>query len=86
MEIAYSSKFIRQYKRLSGDVKELLIKKEDLFRDDPFDERLKLHKLHGRFAGLFSFSINYEYRVVCDIENMKLVKFIAIGNHDIYEK
>ena len=47
MEIRYSSKFKRQYKKLSKEVKVHAEKREVLFRKNPFDSRLKTHKLHG---------------------------------------
>ncbi len=58
----------------------------NIFTKDPFDPRLKTHKLHGKFDGYFSFSINNKYRIIFYYaENDKDVKFYTIGTHDIYE-
>lgn len=86
MNILYSAKFIRQYRKLTGEVKNDFEARELIFRGDNFDARLKTHKLHGRFDGFFSFSVNYKYRIVFEyINNKKDVRFHVIGNHDIYE-
>ncbi len=86
MEIFYHSKFQKQLKKLSEEIKELVIEKEAIFKIDPFDSRLKTHKLHGEFLGYLAFSINYKYRVIFSYtENNKDVKFHYIGTHDIYE-
>lgn len=47
MKIVYSSKFIREYKKLPSLVKDQAEQKEKLFREDPFDPRLRTHKLKG---------------------------------------
>ncbi|MDP3962305.1 MAG: type II toxin-antitoxin system mRNA interferase toxin, RelE/StbE family [bacterium] len=86
MQIAYSAKFIKQYRKMSGEIKGVAEKKENIFRSNPFDPSLKTHKLNGRFEGFWAFSINYKYRIVFDFEeNGKDVRFHIIGTHDIYE-
>jgi mRNA-degrading endonuclease YafQ of YafQ-DinJ toxin-antitoxin module len=86
MEILYSAKFIKQYSKLSSEIKKDFEVKESFFKNDNFDTRLKTHKLHGRFEGFLSFSVNYKYRIVFEyINDKKYVRFHAIGNHDIYE-
>ena len=87
MIIQYSPTFKRLYRKLQEEVKISTERKEKIFRDNPFDSRLKTHKLHGRLAGLFSFSINIKYRIIFefDVSDKNIVHFHAIGTHDIYE-
>ena len=86
MEIIYYSKFEKQFNKLSREIKKLTLEKEEIFKIDPFDPRLKTHKLHGKFDGYLAFSINYNYRIIFSYtENKKDVKFHSIGTHDIYE-
>lgn len=86
MEILYSNRFNKQFSKLSNEIKRDFEEKESIFRLDIFDSRLKTHKLHGKFSDLYSFSINYRYRIVFDYTNNgKDVRFHAIGTHDIYE-
>ena len=86
MEIIYSPKFAREYKKLPRDVKILAEKQEIIFRKDPFDPKLKTHKLKGKFSGFLSFSIGYKYRIIFEFsKNKKTVHFHIVGNHDIYQ-
>lgn len=85
MEIQYSPKFIRQFKKLSKDIKEESIRCEKLFRENPFDPKLKTHKLHGTMNDYWSFSISYNYRIGFTFVDTNLAHFHAIGSHDIYK-
>ena len=86
MKIIYSSKFAREYKKLPEDVKNFAEEQETIFRKDPFDLRLKTHKLKGKFDGFLSFSISYKYRIIFEFaKDKKTVYFHAVGDHDIYQ-
>ena len=84
MKIYYSSKFAKEYKRLPNKVKILAEKKEVIFRKDPFDKRLKTHKLSGRLRDYYSFSIDYQYRIIFEFAEKGIVWFHSIGTHEIY--
>jgi len=85
MEIIYSPKFGREYRKLPASVKNLAEEQEIIFRQDPFDPRLKTHKLKGRLNGFLSFSIGYKYRIIFEFAKDKnTVYFHSVGNHDIY--
>ena len=71
MEIIYSSKFAREYKKLPLKIKLLAEKQEKVFRKDPFDQRLKTHRLKGKFSDFYSFSIGYKYRIVFEFGKEK---------------
>ena len=86
MEILYSTKFDREYKKLPGDIKNIAEEQEKLFRKNPFDPKLKTHKLKGRLHGFLSFSIGYKYRIIFEFsKNKKTVYFHAVGDHDVYQ-
>ena len=85
MRIWYSTKFERLYSKLPKEVKKLAEAREKIFLADPFDSRLKTHKLHGRFLGFFAFSLNYKYRIIFDFYKDTVVRFHVVGLHDIYE-
>jgi len=84
MKIFYLKKFVKQYRKLPIDVKRLAEKKEEIFRSDPFNSKLKTHKLHGELNGFLAFSINSSVRIIFDFDKNKNVRFYTIGNHDIY--
>lgn len=85
MEIEYSPKFMRQFKKLPKEVKTSALKSEELFRVNPFDSKLKTHKLHGAMRECWAFSISFNYRIGFTFADDGRVRFHAIGGHDIYK-
>lgn len=85
MEIFHTSKFKREYKKLTKDIKLAAEEKEPVFRKNPFDPSLDTHKLHGRLREFWSFSIGFKYRIVFEFGEKDAVYFHAVGDHDIYQ-
>ncbi len=85
MEVYYSSRFRRHYKKLSPSIKFLAQKKDALFRKNPRDPKLKLHGLGGALKGYFAFSIDFHYRIIVRFRDENSALFYDIGTHDIYE-
>jgi len=85
MQILYLPKFARQYKKLPPHIKTLAKQREKIFRIDPFDNRLKTHKLHGTLETFWSFSIDYKHRIIFDFIDKSTIRFYSIGDHNIYE-
>ena len=89
LKIIYSSKFIRSYKKLPDKIKRLAEEKEKIFCQNPFDPRLKTHKLHGMFRGkiekYWSFSVGYKHRIVFRFTDKNTIRFYLIGTHRIYQ-
>lgn len=84
MTIVYQPIFEKRYRNLPEPVKRLAEQKEVLFSKNPFDPRLRTHKLHGKFKDLYAFSINRSYRIIFDFISADIVRFHTIGKHDIY--
>lgn len=85
MQIIHSQKFAREYKKLPREIKIQAEKKEKIFRQNPFDPRLKTHKLSGKLKDFWSFSIGYKYRIIFEFKDKDIVHFHSAGNHDIYQ-
>ena len=85
MEILYSPKFARQYKKLPKEIQMKAEKMEKVFRVDPFDIRLKTHKLSGTLKDFYAFSINHSHRIIFDLPVENVARFYAGGDHSIYE-
>jgi len=86
MKIIYSPRFAREYKKLPNNIKDIAEEQENIFRKNPFDPKLKTHKLKGKLSGFLSFSIGHKYRIIFEfIKDNKTVYFHSAGNHDIYE-
>ena len=86
MKIIYSPTFLKKYRKSIKEIKELAKDKEIIFRKNPFDPKLKVHKLHDQLSGLWSFSLNIKYRIIFEFENPELIIFHTIGLHDIHEQ
>jgi len=82
--IYYSSRFEKVFKALPLAIKRQAIGKENIFRGDCFDKRLKTHKLKGNLEGYWAFSVNYSYRVLFEFSGGDEVGFVDIGTHSIY--
>jgi len=85
MKILYHKKFHKLYYKLSDQLKSLIEEKTNIFNKNPFDAQLKTHKLHGKFDGFYSFSVNYEIRIIFEIIEINTAMFYLIGRHDIYD-
>ncbi|MDP3988500.1 MAG: type II toxin-antitoxin system mRNA interferase toxin, RelE/StbE family [Candidatus Levybacteria bacterium] len=84
-KIHYTSLFVRNLKNLSKEKQKQAIKKEKLFKQNPFAPSLKTHKLAGRLEGYWAFSITHQDRVVFRFINKNEVLFYRIGSHAIYK-
>lgn len=86
MKIVYSSKFAREYRKLPNNIKDIAEEQEALFREDPFNQKLKTHKLKGRLSEFLSFSIGYKYRIIFEFSKDKSAAYFhSVGDHDIYQ-
>lgn len=83
-KIKYSSTFLKSLKKFPKSQLKFLRKQELIFRENPFDPRLKTHKLKGELEGFLSFSISYHWRIVFHFEYDDTIVFDNVGTHQIY--
>jgi len=83
MEILYSPHFLRSLKKIPQEIEADFNSSLEIFKRNPFDSRLKIHKLSGKLKGLWSFSITPSYRVIFRFRN-KQIHLFDIGDHSIY--
>lgn len=84
-EIVPTSGFRKAFKRKVRGNKHLEVRFRDrveIFHKNPFDPRLKTHRLSGRLQGLWSFSIDYDVRVVFSFAEPNRALFVDIGSHE----
>lgn len=84
MKIYYSTKFEREYKRLPIRIKKLAEEKEKIFRINPYDPKLNIHKLKGQLSGYWAFWIDQKYRIIFEFSGKGIIWFHSIGDHSIY--
>ena len=85
MKVSFSSAFKRAFKkRIKGntELEEKFWQKLELFILDPYDSSLKTHKLSGKLKEFWSFSVDYDERVLFYFTEDKNAVFIDIGSHD----
>ncbi|WP_353740582.1 type II toxin-antitoxin system RelE/ParE family toxin [Desulfoferrobacter suflitae] len=85
MEVAFSASFKRAFsKRIKGQLplEKLFWERVETFVEDPFDKRLRTHKLSGKLKDLWSFSITYDSRVIFYFADQTRAIFVDIGSHD----
>ncbi len=86
MEIYYTSRYKRDFRKLPKLIQLRIVEREDWFMVDPFDARLKTHQLHGSLSALHAFSISSSYRIIFEFkESRKVALFLRVGQHDIYD-
>lgn len=54
----------------------------ELFSKNPFNPKLRTHKLTGRLDGLWAFSVAYDCRVILRFLTKDEALLIDIGGHD----
>jgi len=83
-----SETFWRNFYRLSSDQKASARKAWVIFKKDPFDPRLRTHKIHRLSAALgqtvFAIELEKDLRVVFYIDR-DIVRTVDIGSHDVYK-
>lgn len=83
--IKYSSSFFKALRKFPESHLKFLAQKEKIFLENPFDLRLKTHKLKGKLSGFYSFSISYHWRIVFHFESDDVIIFDTIGTHEVYK-
>jgi len=54
----------------------------EMFTKDPFQSRLRTHKLTGKLEGLWAFSVTFDCRVIFKYLSKTEILLIDIGGHD----
>lgn len=77
-------RFERAFRKLAVPLQHTATAKDQIFRQHPFDPRLKTHPLKGRLKSLWSYSIDYRHRVLFEFLAPDTVLYHDIGTHDVY--
>ncbi|MDO8514423.1 MAG: type II toxin-antitoxin system mRNA interferase toxin, RelE/StbE family [bacterium] len=84
VSIETGRQFEKHYRKLPKALKEAAKQKEIIFRENPLHPSLGTHKLHGKDAGAWAFSINRKLRIKFVFLTNDSVLFLDIGTHDMY--
>lgn len=86
LNILYGATFIKQLNNLPVDFVDDVVIKIEKLKDTKNHKSLKVHKLHGRLHGSYSFSASYDMRIVFEYTTKNTITLLAIGDHDVYKK
>ena len=84
LEVAFSSSFKRAFKkRISGDAEreKRFWERLEALKNNPFEPQLKTHKLSGKLKELWSFSLEYDLRVIFYFADQEKIILVDIGTH-----
>ena len=86
LNVVYTKSFLKQYSKLNLSLKIKTKKAIKQFQINPKDKTLKPHKLTGRLMNFYSFSVDYKYRIVFEInkKNNQII-LLKVGGHEIYK-
>ena len=86
LKIKYTKPLLKQFKKLSPNLKSKTQKAIKKFQKKPKDVSLKTHKLNGELANFYSFSVDFNYRIIFEINKKEgIFNFLKIGNHEVYK-
>lgn len=85
IEFIWDTSFKKAYKKRISPSKKLQEKFKEaitIFSKNPFDTRLKTHKLSGILKENWAFSVEYDCRVVFKFLSENKVLLVDIGSHE----
>jgi len=85
IQVAFSSSFKRSFgKRIKGRGawEDRFWERLEVLMRDPFDPRLRTHKLSGALKEMWSFSVEHDLRVLFYFAGDQKVVLVNIGTHD----
>ena len=81
MIIETTKNFDKQYSKLNEKTKALFKNRITIFKDNPFDSRLRNHALKGRYLGYRSIDITGDVRALYTVKGNSIIIFGFIGSH-----
>jgi len=84
-EIHIASGFQKSFQKLPAKIQNVATQKDQIFRKNAFDPRLKTHRLRGELEGYWAYTINYSYRVLFRFINGDKAIYYDVGTHSIYK-
>lgn len=82
---AWDQGFKRSYKkrvRNNSRLKKKFWEKMEIFLENPFFPQLRTHKLSGKLAGQWAFSVDNDCRIVFEFVGEDRALLIDVGSHD----
>lgn len=82
MQIEYSKKFIKEFKKCPVNIKNSFKTRLVIFINDQYNSILNNHPLIGELKNYRSININGDWRAIFEeVDGGKIIYFVAIGTH-----
>ncbi|MFH1456632.1 MAG: type II toxin-antitoxin system mRNA interferase toxin, RelE/StbE family [Patescibacteria group bacterium] len=82
MQIEYSKKFVKKYKKCPNKIKTALKNRLKIFIKNQHDPTLNNHDLSGKYKNYKSINITSDWRAIYqEYNNGKIAYFIILGTH-----
>ncbi|MFA5750917.1 MAG: hypothetical protein WC898_01340 [Candidatus Paceibacterota bacterium] len=85
LAISFKPTFVKQVNKLEKALTDEILERIELLKKEENHRVLKVHKLHGKLSGYFSFSVNYNTRIVFEYLTKKEIVLLFVGGDDIYK-
>ena len=85
IKVSWDQGFKRAYRKKvknDAELKDRFWDAAEMFVKDPFNPRLRTHKLTGKLEGLWAFSVSFDCRVIFKFLSKTEILLIDIGGHD----
>lgn len=86
MEVSFSESFKKAFRKRIKDTytEQLFWERLEVFINQPFEPKLKTHRLSGKLKELWSFSLDYNLRIVFYFTKDKPKKavLVDVGTHN----
>lgn len=85
MQIVYDKGFLKGIKILPKNIQEKLAYLLELLQKNPFAPLLHTKRLSGELAGMFSFRITRDWRVIFYFQDPEIIQLLKVAHRkDIY--
>lgn len=81
MVIQYTTKFKKQYQKLTSKLQRQFDERLQLFVADPTNPQLRVHPLKGAFQGYWSLNMSGDLRALYLKKGDEIIIFALIGTH-----
>lgn len=89
-ELAWHNSFKQAFKRITKnnvELKQNIVDALELLQKNPYNPKLKTHKLHGKLKDYWASVVDYDCRIVFAFTNhpdydKEIIALIDIGTHD----
>ena len=81
MKFLFNKKFTRRHAKLNHKIREKFEERLRLFQDNPTDQVLNIHKLSGKYDGMWSMNVTGDYRAIFNKQRNDFIVFLNIGTH-----